>query len=300
MLQCNRFDQTLAGQPFAWTSGNRVTFSSLCHCEIEAYTAATYSIKYVLQGTEHYFLQGQKFSVSAGNFLLVNSQQPIDFFIRSRKAVTGFCIHLEEGLLREVYAQLLFPEEKRLEHPFEKPVIPPFEEILYSDKENCLGTYLRQMAGSFELATETIVVEPRALYYHLSRHLLEMQNNFPKEARDLGLVKNSTRKELFRRLEVAKEMLDEQDADALCIAAVAQQCALSESHLFRSFRKLFGVSPYQYLLQRKIQLAATLLQTKKMGVTEVALECGFADLPSFSKAFKKIKGQSPRAFQVQQ
>jgi hypothetical protein len=70
MLYCNRLDNVLAAKPAAWNAGNRVTFSSVTNCEIEEYSAATYSIKYVVQGTEHYFLQGQKFSVGPQKFLL--------------------------------------------------------------------------------------------------------------------------------------------------------------------------------------------------------------------------------------
>jgi AraC-like DNA-binding protein len=296
MLQCNRFDSVIAANPAGPKNGNRVNFSALRHCELEQYKADTYSIKYIQQGTEHYFLKGRRFSVSAGNFLLVNNRQPIDVYIHSRKKVIAFCIHLEEGLLQEMYAQLLFGERRLLDQPFEKPDVPPFEEILYSDKENSLGIYLQQMAGNFDSSTETIRVEPNSLYYHISQHLLQVQNSFSKSARQLGAIRNSTKNELVRRLEVAKEMLDELDADGLTIDAVAQQCALSGSHLFRSFKKLYGVSPYQYLLQQKIKQAANLLATKDVTVTEVALRCGFSDLPSFSKAFKKINGQSPTAF----
>jgi len=108
MLQCNRFDSSLPLEALPCIEGNRVTFSSFYNCEVEKYNAPTYSIKYVLQGTEHYFLHGKKFSVSAGNFLLVNNRHPIDFYVRSRKKVDGFCIHLEEPLLQEIYAQVLF------------------------------------------------------------------------------------------------------------------------------------------------------------------------------------------------
>ena len=299
MLQCNRFDSSLPINALLQREGNRVTYSSFHHCEVEQYHAATYSIKYVLQGTEHYIVKGKKFPVSEGHFLLVNNDQPIDFYIRSRKKVNGFCIHLEEGLLREMYAQLQWGEERLLDTPFEKPSIPPFEEILYAEGENGLGAYLHQLARSFDPANETIAVEPPALYYRLSQHLLEVQNSFPKGARMMGMAKNSTKQELVRRLEMAREVLDGQDGGDLNIEAVAQGCALSGSHLYRSFKKLYGVSPYQYLLQRRIERAAALLSSGEMSATEVAMMCGFGDGASFSKAFKKVRGVSPRAFSPQ-
>jgi AraC-like DNA-binding protein len=295
MFTCNRLDNDLMKKPEAWTAGNRVTFSAVTDCEIVEYNATTYSIKYVVQGTEHYFIQGRKFSVGAGNYLLVNRQQPIDVFVRSRKEVLGFCIHLQEDLLQEMYAQLQFGTDRLLDQPFEKPAIPCFEEILYSDKENNLGAYLQQLAAGFDSHTGTIPVEPAGLYDHLSQHLLQVQNTFSTHGQ-LGVLRNTTKQELLRRLELAKEVLEAQDVDTLNIDAVAQACALSGSHFFRSFKKAYGVSPYQYLLQRRIEKAAALLKTGKVSGTEAALLCGFADGASFGKAFKKAKGVSPGTF----
>lgn len=295
MLQCNRLDNVGMAKPSAWNTGNRVTFSAVTDCGMAGYNAATYSIKYVVQGTEHYVLQGRKFSVGPGKYLLVNREQPVDCFVRSRKEVLGFCIHLEERLLQEMHAQALFGEDRLLDDPFERPAVPPFEGLIYADGENGLGTCLRHIANGFDSGTGTLPVEPAQLYYRLAQHLLLVQNRFSGHRR-MGVTRNSTRQELLRRLELAKEVLEAGDGEAPNMDAVAQQCALSGPHLFRSFKKAYGVSPYQYLLQRRIEQAAALLQAKDRTVTEVALLCGFADGASFSKAFKKMKGMSPRDF----
>jgi AraC-like DNA-binding protein len=193
----------------------------------------------------------------------------------------------------------MFAEECLLDQPFERPKIPPFEEILYTDSANNLGGTLRQIATRYCSSTGTIPIEPTELYCHLSKLLLLVQHNAPKSAGRLGVVKNSTKQELVQRLQLAKEVMNAHEAETLNIDAIAQQCALSGSHFFRSFKKHYGVSPYQYMLQGKIKQAAALLQVRDQPITDVALQCGFADLASFSKAFKKLKGVSPKVFLMQ-
>ena len=64
---------------------------------------------------------------------------------------------------------------------------------------------------------------------------------------------------------------------------------------FRSFRKYLGVSPKEYLTNYRLNIAASLLSTGT-AVKEVALACGYMDIYSFSKAFKKRFGCSPSTY----
>lgn len=93
-MQCNVYNQHTFSDGSAWLKKNRVTFSSLTEFAYENYKAPTYSIKYVLSGTEHYLLAKQHFAVNSGQFLLVNKNQAVDTVISSKTAVDGFCIHL--------------------------------------------------------------------------------------------------------------------------------------------------------------------------------------------------------------
>jgi transcriptional regulator GlxA family with amidase domain len=70
---------------------------------------------------------------------------------------------------------------------------------------------------------------------------------------------------------------------------------MSEFHFFRSFKQAFGITPYRYLLNNRLEFSKSLLQ-KKIPVKEIATSCGFADIFSYSKAFKKTFGTSPTAY----
>jgi AraC-like DNA-binding protein len=79
----------------------------------------------------------------------------------------------------------------------------------------------------------------------------------------------------------------------LPIDAFAQMCHRSLSSFKREFRKHYGTSPGRWLLDRRLERAASLLQTTGMSVTEIMLECGFEELSHFSRAFKERFGRSP-------
>ena len=62
------------------------------------------------------------------------------------------------------------------------------------------------------------------------------------------------------------------------------------------FAAALGVTPHQYLLRSRLRRAARQLVEDDRSITEVALDCGFADLSNFVRSFRRAAGASPRAF----
>jgi AraC family transcriptional regulator len=98
-------------------------------------------------------------------------------------------------------------------------------------------------------------------------------------------------------LQMGKQFMDDNFLDIQDVSEVAVASNLSEFHFFRSFKQAFGITTYQYILNKKLELARTLLQDKNVSVTAIASTCNFPDLFTFSKAFKRHFGISPSQFQ---
>ena len=77
------------------------------------------------------------------------------------------------------------------------------------------------------------------------------------------------------------------------INEVAVHCNLSEFHFFRSFRQAYGITPYQFLLHKRLALADEFIRKGDMTITAVSAYCNFPDLFTFSKAYKRRFGVSP-------
>jgi len=110
-------------------------------------------------------------------------------------------------------------------------------------------------------------------------------------------VKLETRKELLRRLHMGKQFMDDNFLLINDIGEVAVASNLSEFHFFRSFKQAFGITTYQYILNKKLELARRMLQDNDTSITTIASICNFPDLFTFSKAFKRRFGTSPSQFQ---
>lgn len=82
----------------------------------------------------------------------------------------------------------------------------------------------------------------------------------------------------------------------LGLEELADLSDLSPYYFSRLFKLSTGFSPYQYISQQRIARARQLLQDTDTAIAQVALLCGFSSQSSFSKAFHKAVGVTPRQY----
>ncbi|WP_166437204.1 helix-turn-helix domain-containing protein [Niastella caeni] len=79
---------------------------------------------------------------------------------------------------------------------------------------------------------------------------------------------------------------------------IAKTVALSESTLKRYFKLIYGKSIYEYYLNKKMELARTLLLQKPLSVNEIAELMGYEKVSHFIEIFKKHHGCSPGSIKI--
>lgn len=84
--------------------------------------------------------------------------------------------------------------------------------------------------------------------------------------------------------------------EPLTLADMCKHIKLSPAQTNRIFKKDFGQTPYQYLLNLKISAAEELLITSVKPVKEIAFSLGFSDEYYFSNIFKQKSGLAPRNY----
>ncbi|MGB7434476.1 MAG: AraC family transcriptional regulator [Candidatus Acidiferrum sp.] len=62
------------------------------------------------------------------------------------------------------------------------------------------------------------------------------------------------------------------------------------------FRRSMGVSPHQYVLDRRVERAKQLLCDRELSVLDVSLQVGFDHPNNFARAFRRLVGVSPTQF----
>jgi AraC family transcriptional regulator len=90
-----------------------------------------------------------------------------------------------------------------------------------------------------------------------------------------------------------KAMIDSRIEETRSLEEIARAIGVRPSSVCRLFRRFQGTSPYQYLLRRKMILAAENLVETGALVQETAQRVGFTDPFHFSRCFRAVHGVSP-------
>lgn len=84
----------------------------------------------------------------------------------------------------------------------------------------------------------------------------------------------------------------------LTIGQLAELSCMSESNFMRVFKKEKSMTPAQYIIRRRIEIAQLYLLLKDEPVKNIAASVGFLDPSYFVKSFKKITGMTPLEFRL--
>ena len=98
------------------------------------------------------------------------------------------------------------------------------------------------------------------------------------------------------RVSHAVRAIDDDPQEQLTLDALAGQAGLSSYHFLRTFERLTGVTPHQYVLRARLRKAALRVGGGSERITDIAFDCGFGDVSNFNRAFRGEFGVSPRAF----
>jgi AraC-like DNA-binding protein len=164
------------------------------------------------------------------------------------------------------------------------------EPFLVFEKDEFINHYILslkiiQQKSSF-ISTQMLQLK----FEELMLHLLE---KYPKAI----LSFQTTKLEEYSDIEI-KKAVEKNLSNNLTLDELAFLCHTSVSTFKRKFLRLYNVAPSKYFLQKKMEIAASLLLQNK-NPSEVFYEVGYENHSSFSQSFKRIYGISPKQFQQQ-
>lgn len=100
----------------------------------------------------------------------------------------------------------------------------------------------------------------------------------------------------LHQLEKALNYIDANLTRELTLDSIAQAAGMSRSHFSAVFKSMNGVTAWDYINNKRIELALHLLRQGRLSITQIALECGYGTMANFNRSFKKVTHCTPSAY----
>ena len=164
----------------------------------------------------------------------------------------------------------------------------PLSALVFRDAT--IATLTRAILGAMHDAAPSIDAEQMTGF--LAAHMLARHAGWWEPESDHRLPAVLGDRQLARVLDYMSTHFGED----LTLAGLAREACISVHHFVRRFRERMGVTPFAYLTAIRMEAARRMLKTSDITVAEVGRLCGYGSAGSFSSAFHRQVGTTPRSY----
>ena len=252
----------------------------LCYCGLEKCAPLysfgpavrpTYLLHYVLEGQGYYYVNDNKYTVSKNQGFLIEPNVVTFYQADKDNPWTYLWIGID-GDKAKLYLNSAGLNENHL--------------IFTYEKDDSLKEYVLEMLKHHTMSDSDAFKIEGLLYLFFSK-LCEDR----KEISSMSKEENTN-----NYINKAIEFIQNNYHNSIKVTDIANYICLNRSYLTSIFQNNLNMSPQKFLMKFRITKAAELLYNTNLSITNIAYSCGYSDPLAFSKAFKKIKGISPKEY----
>ena len=155
-----------------------------------------------------------------------------------------------------------------------------------------IGSWLEEMESYWRGDDPTRQMVSQGLLLRLFTHLETLEGIIIKR-KEFNNVPFSEYKTFYQVIETVERLYRNK---RVRVSDIAKANFISQSYLYKLFKKHIGCGPKRYLQQHRIDRAVELLQLGRRSISTIAQDTGFPDVYSFSRAFKRLTGHPPSSY----
>lgn len=183
-------------------------------------------------------------------------------------------------------------------------VIPPFVEIYYEADAQTPWEYIWigfTMDKRVDIRFDDVMYLPKTQHiFESMKHCGEMTGGKTEflcsKIWQLISVILDQRRETVGYIDKALSIVGSEYMTDIGVQEIADRIGLERTYFSKLFRTQTGISPKQYILKTRMELAADLIKNRGYSISVTALSVGYNDVYIFSKMFKRYYGISPSHF----
>lgn len=258
-----------------------------------------------LQGHEECHVAGKLHTFSAGDLVLINPQQVHTGNARGSDGLAYITVYVDRALVASLADELGAPHRS----PEFTVVRAAGRADAAAELHEMLELVRRERSATArpgDRASDGMAVIRDAVAIHgldVDAALARLMTRAFGEFSNLRepLLRSTSRvshRKIARSLEYIRSLDPAINPTSLTLDALAEIAGLSKFHFLRQFAQVVGMTPGAYLRTLRLCHAARLLRMSQASILEIALKVGFADHPSFSRAFARHMGMTPSQYQT--
>lgn len=238
-----------------------------------------------LAGHEECHVAGRLFSFDPGDVVLINPQQVHTGNARGSSDVDYITLYVDRRLALGLVEEAAGPR-----------CAPEFTSVRVAGRPELVSAIqaLHDLVRSDGAPGRTLEVEA-ALQAVVSHAFTEFSNLREPMRRSSNRIAH---RKIARVVDYIRSLDPRIDPTTLSLDELASVAELSKYHFLRQFAQVVGMTPGAYLRTLRLCHAARELRTSRRSILEIALGAGFADHPSFSRAFARHMGMTPSQYQA--
>ncbi len=261
-------------------NGNKIV-SSTIPVKPVSQTTSRFTMRFVFGGSELCTVGRRQLSIHNDSFIVLNKDTRFTSDFGALTPESMFSIEFGEDFLADFnHENLLIGNGGDI-----SSLQPELIETIYPFKME-----MKHAVGKLKEYLDNGGNDEEQLNEYLNRCLMSYYRIYDEEilnkARNLNFLHYSTRVEILRRLNLAKEYLYANYNRNVNLEILADHACLSVNHLLRTFKLAYDQSPHQFLIHLRLQRAQLLLTKTEYPIYEIVNMVGFKCTSSFIRLFR--------------